>query len=154
MTGLLKSEVYRKIKAINIGPTLSVIDKLEFSDSGGVCAWVTKSGSVMPDEMRQLIGELQLGGQVKRLFCRKLLPYQGIPPHVDDWMPDETEWRRFQVPLVSHPEIKMRWPDDGVELYLEPGFLYEVRFDRLHEVVNNAPVERIHIQIDTVDSTI
>ena len=87
-------------------------------------------------------------------FCRKLGPRQGIAPHVDAWMPGEADWRRFQVPLVSDPRIIMRWPDDGVELYLEPGWLYEVRFDRMHEVVNGADIERIHLQIDQVNATI
>lgn len=48
----------------------------------------------------------------------------------------------------------MRWPDDGVEEYLEPGFLYEVRIDRTHEVVNEADVPRVHLQVDQVNATI
>jgi hypothetical protein len=83
------------------------------------------------------------------MFCRKLLAHQSIPPHVDDhkWMRG-TDIRRFQLPLISHPDIKMKWPEDGVELHLAPGYLYEVRFDRTHEVINNTDCERIHVQID------
>lgn len=151
---LAEHEVYRRIKPVDISRVLSVIDKLEFSDSGGVCAWVTKQGSVAPPELVRLIGDLRIGGQVKRCFCRKLMPGQGIPPHVDDWIPEELSWRRFQIPLTSHPDIKMRWPDDGVEVHLEPGYLWEVRFDRTHEVVNNTDSSRIHLQIDQVNATI
>ncbi len=97
---------------------------------------------------------LRLGGKTERVFFRKLPPYQGIAAHVDDWIPEEADWRRFQVPLVSDPEIKMRWPDEGVETHLQPGFLYEVRFDRKHEVVHNADCSRIHMQIDQIDATI
>ena len=153
---MLKSnEFYRKIKSLNIEPVLKVLDKLEFVNSGGVCAWVTKPGSIAPQELRQLVQSANLGGKPYRLFCRKLGPRHGIPPHVDDhqWMMDR-HISRFQIPLVSHPDIKMRWPNDGVELYLEPGYLYEVRVDKTHEVVNNADCERIHIQVDQENATI
>jgi hypothetical protein len=81
-------------------------------------------------------------------MVRKLGPHQGMAPHVDQWMPKEADWHRYQVPLVTHPDIVMRWPDDGIEVHLMPGRLYEIRFDRLHEVVNPTPYERIHLQID------
>lgn len=151
---MLEHECYRRIKPVDVAPVLRVIDRLEFSDSGGVCAWVTKQGSVAPPELVRLIQSLELGGSTKRCFCRKLMPRQCIPPHVDEWMPQELNWRRFQVPLLSHPDIVMRWPDDGVEVHLEPGWLYEVRYDRTHEVVHNVNCERIHLQIDQVDATI
>ena len=154
MAGLAVGEVYRQIKALDIQPMLGVLDKLEFVDSGGKCAWVTKPGSVAPPEFMRLIQSCNFGGTPARLFCRKLMPYQGILPHVDDWVSAEKDWRRFHIPLTSHPDIKMRWPDDGVEVHLAPGFLYEVRYDRLHEVVNPVNVERIHIQIDQLDATI
>lgn len=147
-------ECFRRIKPVDLAPVLRVLDKLEFEDSGGVCAWVTKRGSVAPRELVELVRSCRLGGTHKRLFCRKLMPRQGIAPHTDKWMPEEINWRRFQVPLVTHPAIVMRWPDDGVEAHLEPGWLWEVRFDRTHEVVNDADVERIHIQIDQANATI
>lgn len=147
-------ECYRVVKPVDLSPMLRVVDRLEFIDSNGTCAWVTKPGSVAPQELLNLVNGLGLGGTTKRMFCRKLGPHQGIAPHVDDWIPQEKDWRRFQLPLVSNPEIKMRWPDDGVEVHLAPGFLYEVRFDRKHEVVNETDSERIHIQIDQVDATI
>ena len=149
---LAADEVYKRIKPVDIGPTLGVLDKLEFADSGGKCAYVTKPDSVAPQELIDLIGGLGLGGKFQRMFCRKLLPRQGIAPHVDDWM--DPAWRRFHVPLTSHPDIRMRWPRDDVEVYLEPGYLYEVRVDREHEVVNSADVERIHVQIDQSNATI
>lgn len=151
---LAASEVCKRIKPVDLGPVLKVIDRLEFADSGGKCAWVTKQGSVAPVELMALVNGLGIGGTTKRLFCRKLTPRQGIAPHVDDWMPEELLWRRFHVPLVTHPDIRMRWPADGVDVHLEPGWLWEVRFDRMHEVVHNADCDRIHIQIDQVNATI
>lgn len=149
---MLPGEVCRRIKAVDIGPVLAVLDHLEFEDSGGKCAWVTKKGSVAPRELVDLVNGLGLGGTHKRMFCRKLMPQQGIAPHVDDWM--DPAWRRFHVPLTSHPDIRMRWPGDDVEVHLEPGYLYEVRVDREHDVVNETDAERIHIQIDQVNATI
>jgi len=89
-----------------------------------------------------------------RMFLRKLMPGQNIEPHVDAWIPEDQHWRRFQVPLQTHPSVMMRWPDDGVEEHLEVGWLYEVRFDRTHEVVNPSSIERIHIQVDQMGATI
>ena len=153
---LAQHEVCKRIKKVDLRPVLDVLDKLEFVDSGGKCAWVTKPDSQAPEPLMDLVRGLDLGGKPARLFCRKLMPRQSIAPHVDDY---EAAWkvgalRRFHVPLTSHPDIKMRWPDDDVEQYLEPGYLWEVRFDRLHEVVHNADCDRIHIQIDQINATI
>lgn len=114
---------------------------------------VVLSGNFCP-EIKQLIADCELGGRPGRWMLRELKPRQGLAPHVDAWMGDEHNWRRFQLPITSHPDIVMRWPDAGVELHLEPGWLYEVRFDILHEVVHNADVARVHLQIDQVDSTL
>jgi hypothetical protein len=111
--------------------------------------FVVPLGFPLPKEVRAFVAGLGLG-PVKRTLFRKLGPYQGMAPHTDRW----TSGRRFQVPLVSHPDIKMRWPDDGAEEHLAPGWLYEVRFDRTHEVVNPTAFERIHLQIDQIDATI
>ena len=151
---LLSHEVYKRIKPLNIDPVLRVIDKLKFIDSNGKCAWVTAPDSQAPSELLDLVRSAGLGGIYKRMFCRKLMPKQGIAPHIDDWMPNEINWRRFHIPLISHPDIKMRWPNDNIELHLAPGYLYEVRYDRLHEVVNPTEFERIHIQIDQENATI
>lgn len=154
---LAPHEVFKCIKPVNIEPVLRVVDRLEFEDSGGKCAWVTKRGSTAPSELIWLLASLGLGGESRRVFCRKLMPGQGIAAHVDNY---EAPWkiggtmRRFHVPLLSDPRVRMRWPDDGVEKYLEPGFLWEVRFDRLHEVIHEADVPRIHLQIDQVNATI
>lgn len=152
---LQEHECYRRIKSLDIQPVLKVLNKLEFVNSKGVCAWVSKPDVQAPEELLQLVQSTNLGGKYYRVFCRKLMPRQGISPHIDDhvWI-REKNIRRFHIPLISHPDIKMKWPEDGIEVYLEPGYLYEVRVDRTHEVVNNADVERIHIQIDMENATI
>ncbi len=157
-----EEEVYRQIKPIDISPVLAIIDKLPFflANPGGSrddpkkmpCFVVLQRQ--FPKEVTELLDSLELGGELARAVIRKLAPHQGIPPHIDEWMPQEASWRRFQVPLISHPDIKMYWPDDGVEVHLEPGYLYEVRFDRLHSVVNPTDCVRTHLQIDQIDATI
>lgn len=155
-------EVYRLIKPVDIEPVLQIWDRLPFiyANPGGrrddpkkmPCHVVLQVS--LPPEVNAFISGLGLGGRLGRALIRKLDPHQGIPPHVDEWMPSEANWRRFQLPLVSHPDIKMRWPDDGVEVHLQPGFLYEVRFDRTHEVVNPTDCARTHLQVDQIDATI
>lgn len=152
---MLPTECYKLLRKLDIEPVLSVMDRLKYHDTKGICASVTEQGSYVPPEVYQLLKGLGLGGRNYRVFFRKLAPYQSIAPHVDEhpWL-KEHNIRRFQVPIITHPEIVMRWPDDQVQVHLEAGGLYEVRFDRKHEVINNVPFERVHLQIDQSNATI
>lgn len=156
MPRLQDGEVYRRIRPVDLAPVLGVLHGLRYTRSGQTGKYVADVvlGADLPLEVWRLVASLDLGGSLGRAIIRKLGPRQHIPTHVDDWMPKEHDWRRFQVPLTSHPEIKMRWPDDGVEMHLEPGWLYEVRYDRTHEVVHGADCDRLHLQVDQVNATI
>lgn len=155
------NEVYKIITPVDIVPVLVVLPTLQFVDicvgstdpNKPPCSVVPPRAS-MPPVVTHLVQSLGLGGITQRLFLRRLGPRQGILPHVDAWIPVESRIRRFHIPLISHPDIVMRWPDDGVEVHLQPGFLYEVRYNRMHEVVNPTSVSRTHIQIDQQDATI
>ena len=158
MPKLAADQCYRIVKSIDVGPVLSTWERLQFvavnqtAPEKGRCN-VVLANKFTP-ELNVLIESLELGGSLGRAILRQLPAGIGIHPHVDQWMPGELYWRRFQVPLVTHPDIVMRWPDDGVELHLAPGFLYEVRFDRRHEVINPTDTARTHLQIDQIDATI
>ena len=158
MPRLSESEVYRKIKPVDLAPVLAIVDRLPFvSVNQGradkyPCDVVLKVQ--FPPELVALMYGLDLGGYLARAVVRRLAPRQSIPPHTDQWMPGETDWRRFQVPIVTHPDIIMRWPEDDVSVHLEPGWLYEVRYNRTHEVIHGADYHRLHLQIDQVDATI
>lgn len=154
-------EVCRALCPVDIGPVLSILDQLPFftANIGGgdnprrySCDVVLKSQ--FPPTLKEFVANLPLGGEIARVLLRRLAPRQSIPPHIDAWMPQEADWRRFQLPIVTHPDIIMRWPDDGVSVHLEAGTLYEVRFDRVHEVIHGADIARIHLQLDVVDATI
>jgi hypothetical protein len=153
---LEQHEVYREIKTVDLSSVLPVLDRLQYTRAGqtGKYPCDVVVNHQLPREVWDLANALNLGGKVARLAIRKLAPQQNIPPHVDDWMPAEADWRRFQLPLVTHWSVVMRWPDDGVSVHLEAGKLYEVRYDRTHEVVNGADIPRIHLQIDQIDATI
>lgn len=162
MPGLRSDQCYQVIKPVNVEPVVAILDRLQFvsinyhlptpDPNKPPCAIILENK--FPPEIKQLIAELGLGGKPGRAILRRLDAGRGIPAHTDAWMPGEANWRRFQVPLVSHPDILMRWPDDGVEVHLVPGNLYEVRFDRAHEVVNPTDCARIHLQVDQIDATI
>lgn len=156
MPRLQESEVYRRIKPVDLAPVLGVLDNVSYIRSGqtGRYAADVALQKNLPGAFHRLLAGLELGGTTARAVLRRLAPRQDIPPHVDDWMPAETDWRRFQVPIVSDPLVVMRWPNDGVEVHLEPGWLYEVRYDRVHEVVHGADVARVHLQVDQVNATI
>ncbi len=153
MPALASTEVYQRLQSVDISPVLAGVGGFRFIETGNICGHVTDH-TVPPASLSAFVDTLGLGGTQMRLFCRKLMPGQGIAPHTDAWIPADQHWRRFQVPLVSHPEVVMRWPDDDVSVHLEPGWLYEVRFDRMHEVINDTDAERIHIQIDQMGATI
>ena len=160
MPGLAADQCYQVCKPVNLGPVLSILDRLRFSfvNKGSTDVYKTPSRVVLPQhfpaELKQLIADLDLGGRAGRHMIRELTPRQSIAAHIDTWMPAEQHWRRFQLPLTSHPDIIMRWPDDNVSVHLEPGYLYEIRYDRTHEVIHGADVTRLHLQLDQVSATI
>jgi hypothetical protein len=115
-----------------------------FVDTGGSNGHIAE-----PEWLAGFVSTLDLGRTLYAVV-RKLPAYQGIPAHVDEeWMnPVRNSGRRYHIPLVTHPLVTMRWPDDGEEHYLEAGWLYEVDYTRLHEIVHRAPIDRIHVQIN------
>lgn len=161
---LAPNEVCRFIREFDLRPVLADMDRLPFFRAN-VTGSVNNPKSYpcdvvladkFPPSLRQLVEAVTetLGGETARAILRRLPPRQSIPPHIDAWMPAEADWRRFQLPIVTHPDVVMRWPDDGVSVHLEPGSLYEVRYDRVHEVVHGADVARVHLQIDQLEATV
>ncbi len=156
---MLGNRSYELIRAVDITPILAVLPGLVFTavNSGSTnpakspCSVVV---GALPQIITDTVAGLGLGGETKRILLRKLVPRQGMAPHIDQFLAAEADWRRFQLPLVTHASVRMRWPETGEEVHLEMGFLYEVDFSRLHEVVNGWDGERVHLQIDQVGATI
>ncbi len=160
MARLGDSQCYQIVKAVDVTPVLACLDRLSWYGVPGDARDPNKPPCTValaaswPREIHDWIAGLDLGGTPGRYIIRKLAPGQHIPRHVDAWMPGEMDWRRFQIPLVTEPAVIMGWPEDGVHVHLETGFVYEVRYDRPHEVIQGGSGDRIHLQIDQVGATV
>lgn len=132
-----------RLRPIDIRAALAHLETTTFRDTGGTNGWIAE-----PTWLQAFVQGLALEGHVTYACCRKLPAGQGIPAHIDPSKPGE---HRFHVPLVTHPAVTMRWPLAGEEHHLGAGYLYEVQFDQLHEIVHRAPVDRVHVQINTID---
>ena len=161
MPALRDDQMFQVVAHVDVAPVVAMLDRLPWLGINGhikgdpnrppcsVVLW-----EKFPPDLKAFAEGIALGGRLGRAILRRLDPGQNIPPHTDAWMPGEMNWRRFQVPITSHSGIVMRWPDDGVSAYLGPGAVYEVRYDRTHEVVHGASVPRVHLQIDQIDATV
>lgn len=132
-----------RLRAVDISAALRGLESTEFRDTGG-----TNGHIAFPSWLLPFVESLDIPGSITYAVVRKLPPYQGIPPHIDHGVPEINSGRRFHVPLLTHADVTMRWPHDGIEVHLEAGYLYEVDYTRTHEIVHKAPVDRIHIQIN------
>ena len=161
MPALRDDQMYQVVAQVDVAPIAAMLDRLQWVGINGhikgdpnrpPCSVVLYDK--FPAELRAFLDAVPLGGRLGRALLRRLDPGQHIPPHTDEWMPGEMNWRRFQVPIATHPDVIMRWTGDAVSVHLEPGNVYEVRYDRVHEVVHGADVPRVHLQIDQIDATI
>ena len=134
--------VCKRLRAVDIAPLLDLLPAVEFEDTGG------SNGHVAYPEWLLPFAQGLDVGRVIRAVLRLLPPGQGIMAHIDHPHNSWSRGRRYHLPLVTHPLVTMRWPNDGVEEHLEAGWLYEVDHLRLHEVVNRAPVERVHLVVN------
>lgn len=145
---------------VDVAPIAAMLDSLSWYGVPGDPRDPNKPpcSVVLPDKfppaVEQFIASLDLGGECARAIIRKLAPGQDIPLHVDAWMPQELDWRRFQVPIVTQPDVVMGWPSDKTWLHLSPGYVYEVRYDRPHEVTASKIGPRVHLQIDQIGATV
>lgn len=160
MPKLRDGDCYRIVKTVDVSSLLPLLAGLQWFGVQGDPRDPNKPpcsvalSDKWPQAIHDWIEALDLGGSPGRYIIRKLAPGQHIPVHTDAWMPGEMDWRRFQVPLVTHPGVIMRWPEQDVSLHLEAGRLYEVRYDTPHEVIQGGDCDRIHLQIDQVAATI
>lgn len=136
---------YRKIRPVDISGVLPKLPQVNFVDTGGPDGWIAR-----PDWLAAFIASLEPQGRVTFTLLRKLPPFQNLPPHIDLWKNIPNTGQRFHVPLLTHPDVVMRWPADGVEVHLEAGWLYEICYTKLHEVCHRAPVDRVHLHYNVV----
>ena len=131
----------QRIRAVDISQALEALKTTEFVDTKGLGGHIC-----FPSWAMDFATSLNLG-TVAHVIVRKLPAYQGIAPHIDEerYEPWVNVGTRYHVPLVTHPGVTIRWPEHGEEHHLEAGWLYTVDYSKTHEVVNLAPIDRIHL---------
>jgi hypothetical protein len=136
-------QLCHKIRPVDISEPLMWLPDVKFVDTGG-----SNGHLANPSWLANFVASLELGA-IHSAWLRKLPPRQGIPPHIDTVRGKANRGHRYHIPLVTHSLVTMRWLDDNQEHHLEAGWLYEVDYTRLHEIVNRAPVDRVHVQINS-----
>lgn len=120
---------------------------VEFLDTRGSNGHIAE-----PEWLDDFIGSL--GFKPSYRILRKLPAYQGIPAHRDEVKNGGSVHygTRYHVPLITHPDVFMRFPDDGTQVHMEAGYLYRFDHSRTHEVVHLAPVDRVHVVFNVQES--
>lgn len=98
--------------------------------------------------LRQVLAEFRT--LIGRARLMRLEPGDGVPTHVDN----QQYWRRHtrvHVPIVTHPDVQFHC--DGTAVHMAAGEAWTFDNRRQHKVVNETPVRRIHLTMDTYGST-
>jgi len=85
------------------------------------------------------------GERLGRVILNKIRPGGVITPHKDT-SPHCDYWDRFHVVLQSAPGVVFRAEDEQV--YMATGDTWWFQNAVEHEVINNSPIDRIHLVID------
>ncbi|HET7844544.1 MAG TPA: TIGR03032 family protein [Xanthomonadales bacterium] len=97
--------------------------------------------------LRQVMGAL--GAPLGRSRLMKLDARAEATPHVDTnyyWL----DRVRVHVPVVTRPEVEFQCGDASVHMPAGECWIFDTW--RRHNVLNHAPVERIHLVVDTIGS--
>jgi len=100
-------------------------------------------------EARNLVFPLMTavrGVMLGRVMITKLPPGGRIYPHTDLRGRYANTYRRFHLPLQSAPGCIFRADDE--EVFMRPGEAWDFNAHAEHEVVNNSPIDRIHLIVD------
>lgn len=85
------------------------------------------------------------GERLGRVILNKIRPGGRITPHTDSF-PHAEYYDRFHVVLQSAPGAIFRAEDEQVHMATGETWWFQNAVE--HEVVNNSPIERIHLVID------
>jgi Sulfotransferase family/Aspartyl/Asparaginyl beta-hydroxylase len=98
--------------------------------------------------IQQILGEFRT--LLGRARFMRLEPGFGVPAHFDV----QYYWRthtRVHIPIVSDPAIRFHCESESV--HMAEGEAWTFDNWRMHEVVNETPVRRVHLTFDTFGST-
>lgn len=99
-------------------------------------------------EARKIVMALmaRVGGErLGRVIINKIRPGGVITPHKDS-LPHAEYYDRFHVVLQSSPGVVFRAEDEQV--FMATGETWWFQNAVEHEVINNSPIDRIHLVID------
>jgi hypothetical protein len=135
-----------KIRQVDITPALKGLESTTFVDTQGLGGHIA-----FPPWAMEFVTGLNLG-KVAHVIVRMLPAGQGIAAHIDEewYEPSVNVGTRYHVPLITHPGVTIRWPEHGEVHHLESGWLYTVDYSKTHEVVNHAPIDRIHLVANVI----
>jgi len=143
---------YKELGTFDLAPLIEMLDHIswraEYKNPYSVGCFRVLAPD-MPEKYRELVGAYaEKYGTMVRCDVRKVPANGEITPHRDEQV--KADEHRLHWPLVSHPDIKMSWPEHDLELHLEPGHLYEVNPHQLHTVINPTKVDRVHLMVDVI----
>ena len=85
-------------------------------------------------------------GYTNRVLLSCIPAGKSILPHTDDFsVAIRSKSYHCHIPIITKPGIIMGFPDDGLEIYMEPGFLYSIDETRKHYVNNPTDLDRVHL---------
>lgn len=118
-------------------PIDEVSPKTEFFDK----YYIPEVFDTLRDVLKRDLGD----GFYLRIIMANLPSGASIPTHPDIGR-SLLENARIHVPLITHPDVT--FTVDGIAYHPEVGGVYELDNRLRHGVVNNSPINRVHIIAD------
>lgn len=127
-------------------PPSSVSELEQSAKDQHECVWM--DGHIHLPAIRPLVMNLMAyvqGERLGRCMINKLRPGGRIFPHADTPV-HANYWERYHTVLQSAPGATFRCGDETI--YMPPGQTWWFENELEHEVLNNSPVDRIHLIVD------
>lgn len=86
-------------------------------------------------------------GRVGRVILPKLEANTAITKHTDQGGYLSVV-RRHHIAVITDPKVKFIVGQD--EKYLEPGVIWEINNMKMHRVINDSSIDRVHLLIDII----
>ncbi|TAL13927.1 hypothetical protein EPN95_04540 [Patescibacteria group bacterium] len=103
----------------------------------------SKSVSVLLDWVEKLYFQ---PGYTNRVLLSCVPAGEEILPHRDDFGEVvRNKSYHCHIPIITHPDAIMGYPDKGIELHMKAGHLYSIDETERHYVKNPSKMDRVHL---------
>jgi hypothetical protein len=119
---------------------------LQIAANPRTAAWVPTRWLDSCPYFQEVLGAFECDIQGARLM--RLSPGSLIKEHRDERLAAEWGEARLHIPVVTGAGVDFRL--NGVRVVMDPGETWYLRLSDPHSVVNNGPVDRVHLVIDAV----